>query len=272
MAIRGNRGGGGDRVLESRHVIGLFLLMLVFSGVFFALGYVMGRNQYDGQVRAESNPRATPDPVFQSKNDLAAIRKKSSQASSTSASNAANSSSSSGSTGSGWGAVSSAPAASTSHDSVSTPNATADDSATPSSDWNFYNSSKSAPDDRLKPAPTTPSAAVAANPRPSPSGASAQNPKATNVSNPVPAKQLVGVNGSAVPAGSYVLQVAAMRQNADAVAVANSLRLKHFPAFVINPTTDKYYHVQVGPYHDVKSANTAKKGLEAAGFKAIVKH
>ena len=45
-------------MLESRHVIGLFLLMLVFSGVFFALGYVMGRNQYDGQVRAESTPRA----------------------------------------------------------------------------------------------------------------------------------------------------------------------------------------------------------------------
>src|ERR1700753_2224825 len=112
MAIRGNRGGGGDRVLESRHVIGLFLLMLVFSGVFFALGYVMGRNQYDGQVRAESTPRATPDPVFQSKNDLAATRKKNS--SSASSANSANSNSansnSSGSTGSGWGAISSTPA------------------------------------------------------------------------------------------------------------------------------------------------------------------
>ena len=268
MAIRGNRGGGGDRVLESRHVIGLFLLMLVFSGVFFALGYVMGRNQYDGQVRAESNPRATPDPVFQSKNDLVATRKKNSQSSPVSAANSANSSNSSGS---GWGAISSTPASS-SRDSVSAPNATADDSATPSSDWNFYNSSKSAPDDRLKPAPVTPSATVAANPRPSPLAASIQNPKATNVSANVPAKQGVGVNGSQVPAGSYVLQVAAMRQNADATAVANSLRLKHFPAFVINPTTDKYYHVQVGPYHDVKSADAAKKGLESAGFKAIVKH
>src|SRR5690242_8712953 len=119
MAIRGNRGGGGDRVLESRHVIGLFLLMLVFSGVFFALGYVMGRNQYDGQVRAESNPRATPDPVFQSKNDLAATRKKNSSSASS-----ANSSNSSGSTGSGWGAISSTPATS-SRDSASTPSATA---------------------------------------------------------------------------------------------------------------------------------------------------
>src|SRR5579871_6940524 len=91
MASRGNRGGGGDRVLESRHVIGLFLLMLVFSGVFFALGYVMGRNQYDGQVRAESTPRATPDPVYSAKSDLAARRSKNSQSSA----NSANSSSSS---------------------------------------------------------------------------------------------------------------------------------------------------------------------------------
>src|ERR1700742_3095927 len=106
MAMRGNRGGGGDRVLESRHVIGLFLLMLVFSGGFFALGYVMGRNQYDGQVRAESTPRATPDPVASARADLAARRAKNSQS-------ASNSASSSNSTNSGWGTVStSAPAAS----------------------------------------------------------------------------------------------------------------------------------------------------------------
>src|SRR5260221_14011699 len=44
----------GERVLEGRHVIGLFFLMLLFSGVFFTLGYVMGRNQLDAQVRAAS--------------------------------------------------------------------------------------------------------------------------------------------------------------------------------------------------------------------------
>jgi hypothetical protein len=30
--------GAGERVLEGRHVIGLFLLMLLFSAVFFSLG------------------------------------------------------------------------------------------------------------------------------------------------------------------------------------------------------------------------------------------
>ena len=47
-------------MLESKHVIGLFLLMLLFSGVFFSLGYVMGRSQYDGRVQAESNPFLKP--------------------------------------------------------------------------------------------------------------------------------------------------------------------------------------------------------------------
>jgi septal ring-binding cell division protein DamX len=55
MASGGKRGGAGERVLESRHVIGLFMLMLLFSGVFFTLGYVMGRNEYDGQVRAATD-------------------------------------------------------------------------------------------------------------------------------------------------------------------------------------------------------------------------
>lgn len=268
MAIRGNRGGGGDRVLESRHVIGLFLLMLVFSGVFFALGYVMGRNQYDGQVRAESNPRATPDPVFQSKNDLAARRQKYSQP----ASNSPNASTSTANSGSlangGWGSVSS-PSASSSRDSVSTTSATPDDSGTPSSDWNFYNSGKNAPDDRLKPAPIAQSPSASVSPIPNYTVPSGKNAKPAN---PSSKSQGAGAANSPFPAGSYVLQVAAMRQSVDATAVANSLRAKHFPATVVNPTTDKYYHVQVGPYHDVKSADAAKKGLESAGFKAIVKH
>ncbi len=44
-----------------------------------------------------------------------------------------------------------------------------------------------------------------------------------------------------------------------------------FPAFVLTPQGNKYYRVQVGPYSDKKSAEAAKKGLEGAGFRAIVK-
>jgi cell division septation protein DedD len=70
----GGRRGAGERVLESRHVIGLFLLMLVFSGVFFALGYVMGRNQYDGQVRAANNGMGSAEPVLSAKPEVAPKR------------------------------------------------------------------------------------------------------------------------------------------------------------------------------------------------------
>ena len=54
--------------------------------------------------------------------------------------------------------------------------------------------------------------------------------------------------------------------------LATALQKKKFPAFVVSPQADKYYRVQVGPYADPKAADAAKKGLEDAGFKAIVKH
>jgi DedD protein len=199
-------------VLESRHVIGLFMLMLLFSGVFFALGYVMGRNQYDGQVRAATNPRATPTPDYSasSKPDVTPKR------------------------------VSRAPAAA---------EPPSDPASQPSSDWGFYNAGKTSPDDNLKPIPP------AAAPKTIPASVKSRIPSAVNSS-----------------AGAYTVQVAALKRESDALALANSLQRKKFPAFVVSPQADKYYHVQVGPYADQKSADAAKKGLEGAGFKAIVKH
>lgn len=217
MASRGNRGGAGDRVLESRHVIGLFMLMLVFSGVFFALGYVMGRNQYDGQVRAAANPRATPDPVVAPKPDV--IPKHPNDT---------------------------APASDPSSDT-----------SAPNSDWGFYNAGKTAPDDKLKPAPPTATIPAVANGK-SPARTATVSSKSANAPQ--------------VPGGGYTVQVAALRRESDAHAVALNLQKKKFPAFVVAPQTDKYYHVQVGPFPDPKSAEAAKKGLESAGFKAIVKH
>ena len=73
-------------------------------------------------------------------------------------------------------------------------------------------------------------------------------------------------------AGSYTLQVAALTREADAFDLASRLQKKQFPAVVLTPQGDKFYRVQVGPYADQKSADAAKKGLEAVGFKAFVKH
>ena len=202
-------------MLESRHVIGLFMLMLLFSGVFFTLGYVMGRNQYDGQVRAASNPRnLLPTPVAP-KPDPAAKR----------------------------------PAEKRRDSDPAT-----DTTSQPNSDWSFYNAGKSSPsDDNLKPA----WAAGAPSPRAVSTSARGKNGKSV-----VPA----------IPSGAYTLQVAALRRESDAMSLAAHLQRKKFPAFVVSPQGDKYYRVQVGPFSDQKSADAARKGLEGAGFKAIVKH
>jgi cell division septation protein DedD len=206
-------------VLESRHVIGLFMLMLVFSSVFFALGYVMGRNQYDGQVRAAANPRATPDPVISPK-----------------------------------------PAAAPKRPSNTPPAAdSSSDTSAPNSDWGFYNAGKTSPDDNLKSAPSPAAIPAVANGKTS--------PKPANVST-----TSKSANAPQLPGGMYTVQVAALRREADAHAVALTLQRKSFPAFVVAPQSDKYYHVQVGPFPDLKSAEASKKGLETAGFKAIVKH
>jgi cell division septation protein DedD len=191
------------------------MLMLLFSGVFFTLGYVMGRNQYDGQVRAASNPRTLqPTPV----------------------------------------APKSDPAAKRSNERTNEPrresDPATDGNSQPNSDWSFYNSGKSSPsDDNLKPAwaaRTVPASTKGRSARPS--------------------------AAPAIPSGSYTLQVAALRREADAMTLASHLQKKKFPAFVMSPQGDKYYRVQVGPYADQKSADAARKGLEGAGFKAIVKH
>src|SRR6516164_482141 len=64
MASGGGKRSAGERVLESKHVIGLFLIMLLFSGLFFTLGYVMGRNQFDTPVHvAASGNFSRPEPA-----------------------------------------------------------------------------------------------------------------------------------------------------------------------------------------------------------------
>jgi len=67
------------------------------------------------------------------------------------------------------------------------------------------------------------------------------------------------------------LQGAAVIGEGDAIAFAQALQQKKFPAFVITPGTDKYYRVQVGPYADTQFATNARHDLEANGFKSIVK-
>lgn len=220
MASGGKRGGAGERVLEGRHVIGLFMLMLLFSGVFFTLGYVMGRNENDGQVIASNLLHAPLTREVLPKSEGAA------------------------------------------KNSNKKPEAeTQTDPATPSAgDWEFYHAVDSnKTDDKLKPV---------VNPTSHPVASVAKGGTSTRQANASSKARAA----SSVSAGLN-LQVAALTHEADAMALANTLRKRNFPTFVQPPQGDRYYHVLVGPYADQKSLENARKGLEAVGFKkAIVKH
>jgi cell division protein FtsN len=54
--------------------------------------------------------------------------------------------------------------------------------------------------------------------------------------------------------------------------MADALQRKKFPSFVVAPSGDPYYRVQVGPYSDERAAENARAALDRAGFKAIIKH
>jgi hypothetical protein len=69
----------------------------------------------------------------------------------------------------------------------------------------------------------------------------------------------------------FVLQVAAMGQEANADALSNQLRKKNFSAFVFHRRTDALYRVAVGPYTDESAAMRIKSDLEQEGYKPILR-
>jgi cell division septation protein DedD len=114
---------------------------------------------------------------------------------------------------------------------------------------------------------SVPSKTVAAAP---PGAAVKPQPAPSKTTSSVKPQQ-AEVNAPLIPRGSILLQVSAMTKESDALAIAQQLQQKKFPTIVIPPGADKFYHVQVGPYADAKSADAARAALEKAGFKTIVK-
>jgi DedD protein len=217
MALRGKKS-GGDFVLESRHLVGLFLLLVVIFGVVFTLGYLMGRSQFDSKVRAAVGPPP----------------------------------------GSG------APAAPPAEKSKAPPGSVEAQGPKKNSDWDFYHSADpQATADHLQPAPKS---VTASAPPAAASKAAAATPKIARR-----AKLSGGTDGPLIPKGAIMLQVAAVLHQDDALALAQALQQKKFPAFVITPGADKLYRVQVGPYADNQAAAAARQQLEAKGFKSIIK-
>lgn len=220
MGGNGKRG-GGDRVLESRHLVGIFLGVVLLCGVFFTLGYVMGRTQFGGAVHAEGGTPPMSAPLRPS------------------------------------------PAKAKETPPVPAPANT---------EWDFYAKKDTThmepPARETAPKPTAPAPstipAVATKTQGAP-------PAATTKPVAAPAKLPASYQPPKLPKGSIVLQVAALKREGDALKMADEIQQKRYPAFVIMLPSDGLYHVQVGPYGDVKAAENAKRTLEQTGFKSIIK-
>jgi hypothetical protein len=69
----------------------------------------------------------------------------------------------------------------------------------------------------------------------------------------------------------FVLQVAAMKHEDNADALAETLHQRNFPAFVFKRGAGPFYRVTIGVYGDADSAVRMKDELERQGFKAILR-
>jgi cell division septation protein DedD len=72
--------------------------------------------------------------------------------------------------------------------------------------------------------------------------------------------------------GAITVQVAAVTKQEDAQALVSALRRKNYPVFVAsNAGGDNLYHVQVGPFGELKDAETMRSKLVGDGYNAILK-
>ena len=75
-----------------------------------------------------------------------------------------------------------------------------------------------------------------------------------------------------IPTAGYFVQVAAVTKQDDAEALVDALKKKQYPAFVAsNNATDKLFRVQVGPFAEIKDAETMRSRLINDGYNPILK-
>ena len=225
-------------------LLGLFFLLAAICGVFFSIGYSLGKSNAreqalnDGPSRVlAAAPMAASVPAQPGDKPSAAV---------------------------------------TSQPEVAAPAQEQSSAASPQNNLTFYkavqqdsNNHSAAPAKNSSPA-SAPLASEA-------NGAAA----ATAVANSAPAKQPssqgatppVSASAPVTGPGTIVVQIAALTREDDAVALAGALRKKDYNVFVVkNPAVnDKFYHVQVGPFTTLRDAEAMKARLIAEGYNPIVK-
>jgi len=239
-----------DVTIGPGKLLGLFFMLVVICGVFFAIGYSLGKTSAREQALSDKNPlnASLSAPVV---GDASAPK----------------------------------PSAGVSAKPAADLNAEEDKQSGPSGpDLTFFNSVKKSelgaqpPTDSGKAAP-----ARVETPKTGESATSKQGSPTT-----ITASTAVGASVAMKPAtsqadaeptvasalgGTFVVQIAAVTREEDAAALAGALRKKSYTVFVVNNPSvhDKFFHVQVGPFATLQDAEAMKAKLAGEGYNAIVK-
>ena len=108
---------------------------------------------------------------------------------------------------------------------------------------------------------------------PPPSESKTENtPSAASPPSQTPAPSESSPDATTLPLSAYFVQVAAVSKQEDAEALVDALKKKQYPAFVANTSSaDKLFHVQVGPFSDIKDAEAMRARLISDGYNPILK-
>ena len=226
--------------LGAGKLLGLFLLLAAICGVFFSIGYSLGKssgreqamNDQPAQVNAAEPPASTS--ASSENKPSAAIPAK----------------------------------------SESQPPGDEATSASKPGNLTFYKAVQQN-DTSQEPAEKP----AAASPSPGPKVVEAESPAKTPPapsSAAVAARNVPDVISHTSPVtgpGTIVVQIAAVSREDDAVALAGALRKKNYNVFVVNNpvNNDKFYHVQVGPFATMPEAEAMKAKLIGEGYNPIIK-
>jgi cell division septation protein DedD len=230
--------------LGAGKLLGLFFLLAAICGVFFSIGYSLGRssgreqalNDQPAQVNASSDPSPASSGSSQSKPLAAVAMKSGTPAPASDETNAAN----------------------------------------PQSSLTFYKAVQQN-DNGMPPATeASPTASTAAHgPKATANAGPAADPAAAGAAatSVLSSPDVISHTSPVTGPGTIVVQIAAVSREDDAVALAGALRKKNYNVFVVNNpvTNDKFYHVQVGPFVSVAEAEAMKAKLVAEGYNPIIK-
>jgi len=231
-----------DVTIGPGKLLGLFFMLVVICGVFFAIGYSLGKTSTREQAlndKAPLNASLSPPIV----GDTSVPK----------------------------------PSAVVPAKSEPDTKAADDQEQTPTGpDLTFFNAVKKSEGTSKSAADAPKATAAKAEP-----AKAAEEPATKNVSPAVTAAPTNVIASNPAPKtevtasvnGAFVVQIAAVTREEDAAALAGALRKKNYNVFVVNNPAvhDKFYHVQVGPFVSLQDAEAMRAKLTGEGYNPIVK-